>query len=119
VAWLAGSLVEQRYEGVRHFGEAVFQQAAELFKNNKGIQDEVTYPTLDQYRQDWAEISPVLRQKMIDVDGAWMDSRFEMMPGMSMTNFELVSFMGYREASCIGQIALWRRLLGYDPMNYM
>jgi hypothetical protein len=42
-----------------------------------------------------------------------------MMPGDSMRFYELVSFMTYREANCIGQIALWRRLLGYDAMKYM
>ncbi|WP_235969763.1 hypothetical protein [Pedobacter planticolens] len=40
-------------------------------------------------------------------------------PGMSFPMFEMVSFNIYREANCIGQIALWRRLLNYDAMKYM
>jgi hypothetical protein len=36
-----------------------------------------------------------------------------------MSFYELVSFMIYREANCIGQVALWRRLLGYAALNYM
>jgi len=118
VAWLAGSLVEQRYEGARTLGVEQYQTANELFKENKGIQDGVTYPSLEQYKKDWAAISPVLREKMLAVDEAWMNAKYEM-PGMEMTNFELVSFMAYREANCIGQIALWRRLLGYPALNYM
>jgi hypothetical protein len=42
-----------------------------------------------------------------------------MMPGESMTHFDLIAFIIYREANCIGQIALWRRLLGYEAMKYM
>jgi hypothetical protein len=40
-------------------------------------------------------------------------------PGMKFSVYEMASFQTYREANCIGQIALWRRLLNYDPINYM
>jgi hypothetical protein len=42
-----------------------------------------------------------------------------MMPEMRMTYFDLIAFIIYREANIIGQIALWRRLLGYEAMKYM
>ena len=35
----------------------------------------------------------------------------------SFPTFDFITFMCYREANCIGQIALWRRLLGYEAMN--
>ena len=40
------------------------------------------------------------------------------MGSIKMSKYELITFMIYREASIIGQIALWRRLLGYDAMKY-
>ena len=40
------------------------------------------------------------------------------MGGMKMTYYELISFTIYREASIIGQLALWRRLLGYPALKY-
>ena len=42
-----------------------------------------------------------------------------MLPGYEMRHYDLVTFIIYREANCIGQIALWRRLLGYEAMKYM
>ena len=48
-----------------------------------------------------------------------LDESFEMMPGMKMTYYELITFIIYREANIIGQLALWRRLLGYEAMKYM
>jgi hypothetical protein len=36
-----------------------------------------------------------------------------------MSLYELITFSIYREANIIGQIALWRRLLGYPGMRYM
>ena len=119
VAWLAGSLVEQRYEMAYSFGVEGRSAAHELFKDNQGIRDGVHYPALQSFRDDWQKISPQLRTALMNVQDAKLDESFEMMPGMRMTYFDLTTFMIYREANCIGQIALWRRLLGLPAMRYM
>ncbi|MCP9750331.1 DinB family protein [Ferruginibacter sp. HRS2-29] len=120
VAWLAGSLVHERFELARQLGGfAGADKGNELFKDHKGIQDGVTYPSLTELQEDWETISPVLRQIYQTITDEKLDTGFEMMPGENMTYFELISFMNYREANCIGQIALWRRLLGYPAINYM
>jgi hypothetical protein len=119
IAWLTGSLVEQRYEIANLLGIDSKQQAYELFKNNKGIQDHITYPSLAQYKKDWEAITPLLKDALVNVSDAKLDESFEMMPGMRMTHFDLITFIIYREANIIGQIALWRRLLGYEGMKYM
>lgn len=119
IAWLTGSLVQQRFEMADLLGLDEKQEAHALFDNNQGIQDEITYPSLSQFKKDWDRITPALRNTFIQVTDQKLDSEFEMMPGMKMKIYELVTFITYREANCIGQIALWRRLLGYDPMKYM
>lgn len=120
IAWLAGSLVQQRYELANDLaGEKKYnQQASDLFKDNQGIKDGVTYPSLDQFRKDWKEISPVLRELLINADDERLDKNIDM-PGMEFPLFDMITFVSYREANCIGQIALWRRLLGYEAMKYM
>lgn len=119
IAWLTGSLVQQRFEIANQLGVGDKQTADEFFKDNKGIQDGITYPSLLSFKKDWEKISPVLRDALLNVSDEKLDTSFEMMPGMKMTNFDLISFISYREANCIGQIALWRRLLGYEAMKYM
>lgn len=119
IAWLTGSLVQQRFEIANQLGVGDKQTADEFFKDNKGIQDSITYPSLLSFKKDWEKISPVLRDALLNVSDEKLDTSFEMMPGMKMTNFDLISFVSYREANCIGQIALWRRLLGYEAMKYM
>lgn len=119
VAWLTGSLVQQRYELANALGIDKKQQAEDLFKNNKGIQDNLTYPPLDVFKNDWNTITPLLRDALADVSTGKLDTSFEAMPGMHMTYYDLITFIIYREANCIGQIALWRRLLGYGAMKYM
>ncbi len=122
VAWLTGSLVQQRYEMAKHIGpdsNADSQLSAdELFKNNKGIQDDIIYPPLAEFKKDFDKATPALRNALINVSDEKLDQKFEMMPGMQMTYYELMSFRIYREASIIGQIALWRRLLVYDALKY-
>jgi hypothetical protein len=120
IAWLAGSLVQQRYDlaGDLDKTKTYKQQANDMFKDNQGIKDGVTYPSLDQYKKDWKEISPVLRELLVNANDEQLDKNIEM-PGMTFPTFDLITFVIYREANCIGQIALWRRLLGYDAMKYM
>ncbi len=117
IAWLVGSLVEQRYGIARDIGIHMQQSAHELFKDGKGIQDNVAYPELTQYKRDWDTISPITRHAFIEVTDEKLDGKIQM-GGMEMTLFDMITFSIYREANCIGQIALWRRLLGYEAMKY-
>lgn len=117
IAWLAGSLVEQRFGIARDTGMELQQTAHELFKDGKGIQDNITYPSLSEFKNDWESISPVTRKIFTEITDEKLDSQIEM-GGMKMSFFDMVAFSIYREANCIGQIALWRRLLGYEAMKY-
>src|SRR4028118_54734 len=119
IAWLTGSLVQQRYEIATSLGADRKQAAHELFKDNKGIQDNITYPSLAEFKKDWESITPLLKEALVNVSDEKLDKLFEMMPEMRMTYFDLITFTIYREANIIGQIALWRRLLGYEAMKYM
>lgn len=117
VAWLAGSLVQERFELAKLYGSELKQKADELFKDYKGIQDSVTYPPLAEFKKDWDVISPILRESFLTTDDAKLDSPFEM-PEMKMSFYDLICFSIHREAYFIGQIGLWRRLLGYEAMKY-
>jgi hypothetical protein len=117
IAWLTGSLVEMRYEIANDTGIETHQAAQELFKDGKGIQDDITYPTLESFKKDWDIISPITRNAFVEITDEKLDSQIDM-GGMKMSFFDMVSFTIYREANCIGQIALWRRLLGYEAMKY-
>lgn len=118
VAWLGGSLVQERYELAKLLGLNLTSASNELFKDHKGIQEDAIYPSLDSFKKDWKEISPVLKAQLLKVTDQELDKILEF-PGMSFPLYDMVSFQMYREANCIGQIALWRRLLGYEAMKYM
>ncbi|NIJ53902.1 DinB family protein [Dyadobacter arcticus] len=119
IAWLTGSLVEQRFELARQFQIEGTQQADDLFKDNKGVQDNVTYPLLEAFKKDWDIITPQLKNALISATDEQLDEKVEMAPDMSFPLYDFVTFVIYREANIIGQIALWRRLLDYPAMSYM
>ena len=119
IAWLAGSLVQQRFELASMLSAKEYkQQADDLFRDNQGIKDGVTYPSLEQYKQDWKTIAPILRDALANAKTEKLDTDMGI-PDMKMSFYEMAYFCIYREANHIGQIALWRRLLSYEPMKYM
>lgn len=116
-AWLAGALVQQRFLMASETGTGQRQTGEDLFKNNKGIQPGVQYPTNDEYLKDWERITPEARHALVSIDDQKLNSEVDM-GGMKMTYYDLISFTIYREANMIGQLALWRRLLGYPAIKY-
>lgn len=117
MAWLAGSMLQERFELASWFGTKMQQKHHELFRDHQGIKDGTPYPPLEDFVEDWKRISLVLRDILENLSTEKIDSIFEM-EGMKMTHFELLSFDVYREANIIGQLVLWRRLLGYPAMKY-
>lgn len=122
ISWLAGSIVQQRFDVANEINtgksDPIFATGHELLKDNQGIKDGAAYPSLSQYLADWKRISVIARESLANVPSDELDAKADI-PGMDVTYYELSLFMIYREANCIGQIALWRRLLGYEPMKYM
>ncbi|WP_142688029.1 DinB family protein [Chitinophaga polysaccharea] len=118
VAWLTGSLVQQRFELAGLLKVEAASSANDLFKDFQGIKDGQQYPSLEIFKKDWQRISPLLRTALVNVTDEQLDQILEF-PGMKMSLWDLLTFNTYREANCIGQIALWRRLLNYEPMKYM
>lgn len=116
-AWLAGALVQQRFMMAKETGSGMIQTGAELFEGFKGIQADARYPSNEAYISDWDKITPEARHALVSIDDAKLDSMLDM-GAMKMSYYEMISFTIYREASMIGQLALWRRLLGHPGLKY-
>jgi hypothetical protein len=119
IAWLSGSAVHARFDLARQLGAQDKDTAFDIFRDNQGIQEGATYPDLEVYKNDWENITPVLRKLLENATDETLDKRIDMMPGQTISLYELLAFVIYREANLIGQIALWRRLLNYPAMKYM
>jgi hypothetical protein len=119
IAWIAGSLVYSRYALAKFFNINPEQHTLELFKDFKGIEDNTTYPSLQDYQQDWDTISPLLRDALVNASPEQLNGPDPFgMPGENLTFLDTITACNDRESYCIGQIGLWRRLLGYEAMKY-
>ena len=119
IAWIAGSLVYQRQFLANAVGIDVKQTSEKLFENNRGIQDNVEYPSLEEYKDDWEKISPLLKDALANMSEEQLNGPDPFkMPGGNYTFFDTTIFSIDRESYCIGQIGLFRRLLGYEAMKY-
>jgi hypothetical protein len=119
IAWIAGSLVHGRYALANALGIGMKQTSDKLFENNKGIQDSVTYPALSEFKKDWENISTVLKDALVNLSEDQLNGPdpFDM-PGGDYTFFDTLTMCIDRESYCIGQVGLYRRLLGYEAMKY-
>ena len=119
IAWIAGSLVYQRQFLANAVGIDIKQTSEKLFENNKGIQDNVIYPPLSEYKDDWNKISPLLKEALANMSEEDLNGPDPFkMPGGNYNFFDITIFSIDRESYCIGQIGLYRRLLGYEAMKY-
>jgi hypothetical protein len=118
-SWIAGSLVQDRFELAAMLGEKRKSDNDELFQNHRSRQDGVQYPALDSYKKNWDEITPVLRNILANIKDEVLESIAPIdMGGEKYSWYEMIYFTIDREAYCIGQLALFRRLLGYEAMKY-
>ncbi|MCX2575283.1 DinB family protein [Pedobacter sandarakinus] len=118
IAWITGSIVAGRYYLADQLGISKSSVTDDLFKDNRGLIEDATYPTLSALKADWLEITPPLKEALTAADEQTLNQLVKM-PNMEFPLFDMITFTCYREANCIGQIALWRRLLNYQAMKYM
>ena len=119
IAWIAGSLVFERYEIARFLGIDLKPSSGELFSEHKGIQDNVVYPSLNDFKKDWEIISPPLKNAILNLSDEQLEGPDPyQMPGEDLTLLSTLIFTAHRESYCIGQIGLYRRLLSYEAMKY-
>jgi hypothetical protein len=122
IAWIAGSLVNGRYGLGNVLGIDQKQTSPEFFEGYKSIQDGATYPPLAEYKKDWETISPLFRNTLVHLTTDQLNGEdpFGMSgdSGEKFTLFDTIAFIVDRESYCIGQIGIFRRLLGYEAMKY-
>jgi hypothetical protein len=117
-SWITGSLVHSRFELAKALGAKNQSTFHELFKDYKGLQENVTYPALKEYKKDWELISPVLKTALLNMTEEQLEGLAPFKMDGDVSFYEAISFMIDRESYCIGQLGLFRRLLGYEAMKY-
>jgi len=121
IIWMAGNFLDMRYALGSVLGIQEEFEFKELFFQGKSLDESFTYPSLEQLKDAFHKISPLVYQKLLEVSDEELDKAFPM--GMNIDFFPetVLNFIGMcigREDYLCGQIGLMRRILGYEGLKY-
>ncbi|MEC3876800.1 DinB family protein [Chryseobacterium salviniae] len=121
IIWMAGNFLDMRYALGTLLGIQEEFEFKDLFFEGKSLDESLAYPSLQQLKDAFHKISPLVYQKLLEVSDEELDKAFPM--GMNIEFFPetVLNFIGMcigREDYLCGQIGLMRRILGYEGMKY-
>lgn len=117
--WLAGHLVSTRYFIGSLIGLREEEPHPEFFAQGKGIDDTLTYPTLEQSKKDWKVITEKIGKRLSEVSDEDL-SKEAPFPNPTGDNSVggMLDFLTHHEAYHIGQLGYLRKYLGNEAMKY-
>ena len=118
IAWLAGHLVSTRCFLTNTLGGQAQEPHPELFANGKGLQTEVTYPTLSESLASFDEATANLNEALAAVTPDMLDAELPSPVPTGNTLGDMAAFLAHHEAYHIGQIGMLRRVFEQDAMSY-
>jgi hypothetical protein len=114
VAWLTGHTVSTRYMLANALGIKAQEPFPDLFRDGKGMDRSAEYPSMQELTRDWNSISTAVKHALETLgDEAWDRSA-----PMGDTLGDFVSFIMHHEAYTLGQMGIYRRFHGMEPMRY-
>ncbi|SDL62100.1 hypothetical protein [Chryseobacterium taihuense] len=121
IIWMAGNFLDMRYAMGNVLGLDEEFEFRDYFFQGKALDENLDYPTLEQLRESFHKISPLVYRKLLEVSDEDLGKAFPM--GMNIDFFPetVLNFVGMcigREDYLCGQIGLMRRILGYEGIKY-
>lgn len=121
IIWMAGNFLDMRYALGNVLGLNEEFEYKDFFFQGKALDEGFTYPSLQQLKNEFHKISPLVYQKLLAATDEELEKAFPM--GMNIDFFpeNILNFVGMcigREDYLCGQIGLMRRILGYEGMKY-
>ena len=119
IAYIAGRMIYERQGLAKGINVHVDLDTTTEFHDFKGIQDDVTYPSLEKYKKDWDTVSTALKEGLQQLTEEQLNGPDPFnMPGGNYTLFDSIVFTIDHESYFLGQLGLYRRLLGIAAMKF-
>ncbi|WP_299273527.1 DinB family protein [uncultured Psychroserpens sp.] len=113
ITWITGHIVSCRYMLCGMLGMQVSEPYPDLFGNLKKIQDDITYPSLNELSKALPDITNQLVEKLSSMS----EEEFQK-DAFGGKLIDIVLFFTYHEAYHIGQLGILRKALGYDALKH-
>lgn len=120
-AWMVGNLVNSRYWLAEVLGMPEKDPNEDLFKDAKALDPHAQYPSLNDLKEQWHKISPVLYQKLLSVDETELEQPYDFGMNISYVEENKLNMVGMaidRESYLFGQLGLMRKVLNYGAVKY-
>ena len=119
IAYIAGRMIYERQGMAAGINLNIDLTTTKEFLDFKGIQDDVTYPSLEEYKKDWDTVSTALKEGLQQLTEEQLNGPDPFnMPGGNYTLFDSITFTIDHESYFLGQLGLFRRLLGIAAMKF-
>jgi uncharacterized damage-inducible protein DinB len=115
VAWLIGHLIHHRHVMLELLGRPRANPDAERFAE-AGATDGKDYPSIDELRAAWTELSTLVGSAVEEVSDEQLQSEMSAdSPHAEKTLIEALSFFVWHEPYHLGQMGMLRAQLGLTP----
>jgi DinB family protein len=118
IAWMIGHSVSTRYQLANVLGIQVQEPFPDLFSNQKGMDKSAEYPSVKELTRDWNSISESLENTLHAVSEEALAEKMPRPVPTGDTLGDFVSFIIHHEAYTLGQLGIYRRFHGMEPMKY-
>ena len=119
VSWQAGHIVFARYNMAGLLGIKDANPYGELYANFKPLDPAVKYPTIEDAKIKFDEITAKLMPALESVTDDQLAGPLPFKIPFDENNVRgMIAFISHHEAYHIGQLGVLRRSLGYEPMKY-
>ncbi|HWY38915.1 MAG TPA: DinB family protein [Bacteroidia bacterium] len=118
LAWLIGHTVSTRYMLLNVLGVNISEPFPDHFAQGKGMQENVTYPPVNELIKNWSSVSKELEEKLHSLSESELGANAPFPTPLGPSIKDFISFCSHHEAYTIGQMGLYRRFHGYPAMKY-
>jgi hypothetical protein len=121
IVWMVGNLVNCRYWCANILGMDEKDPHEALFEMAKALDENLDYPTLEQLKANFREISPKVYQKLLVVTDEQLSKDYSFGMNIPFVEENVLNMIGMcigREDYLLGQIGLMRKLIGLQGMRY-
>ena len=118
-AFLAAHLADSRHFLATRLGSPLPNPLARYLAEARSIADVQEWPTLDEIRAAWLEVSAHLQAVLGTLSGPYLsEPNVHRFPLADSTRLGLITFLAQHDSYHLGQVAFLRRQLGKPPMSY-
>jgi len=113
VNFVVGHMVSSRFLVAQVIGVTEESPFGDLYRRGVEVKDASEYPSIDEIKQAWQKITPLLMKRLEDITEEELSAKppFDV-PFIENSVRGAVSFLAWHESTHLGQMAYLGRLLG-------